>query len=340
MNNLNILNDDINNVIFDQNIKWDNLRNKSVLITGATGIIGKSIAIVLGEINKRFYFKITIYAIGRNIEKGKALEKIDGVKFINTDIRNKIIINESIDYIIHCAAITESVKMLNAPVDVIETELNGGKNVLDLALLKKVSGMVYTSSMELYGILNLPEIFEKDLGYIDLTNPRNSYPQSKRMMESMCNCFYSQYSLPINIVRLGMTFGAGMDFINDKRVWAQFARCIYKHESIVLHTAGESLRSFVYISDAVKGIFIALLDKKYGETYNIASTYLKIKELAEKLANKFNLDVIINPPSDINKTGYMSELMLPLNSDKIKGIGWNPFIINVVDMFERTLISE
>ena len=333
---MSIFEEDINSIISDPMISWERFRKCRVLVTGATGAIGKNIINVLGELNKTKKIGIEIYALGRNIEKGNVLEQICGVKFIAVDIRANFDL-PSVDYLIHCAAVTESAKMAEEPVEVINIELQGGKNILEFARASKIKGMVYTSSMEVYGILDLPEVYEKDLGYIDLKNPRNSYPQSKRMMESMCNCYYSQYDVPVNITRLGMTFGAGMDYMNDKRIWAQFARCAKNGFPIVLRTTGESLTSSVYISDAIRGIFLALLDEKHGETYNVASVNLKIKDFADCIARKFELEMKISPT---NTGKYASEFKLPLNSDKIRSIGWKPVVTQIEDMFERMLYNS
>ena len=337
MINSKIFAEDIQGIIADRSIDWEKLRGSSVLVTGATGAIGRGIVSTLGELNRANGFGVNIYAVGRNLEKGRELEQVSGVKFIAADIREKLDIPYQIEYIIHCAAVTESAKMVSDPVGLIDTEVQGGKNILELAREKNIKGMVYTSSMEVYGTLDLPEVRESDLGYLDLTAPRSSYPQSKRMFETMCNCYHSQYGLPVNIARLGMTFGAGADFMNDKRVWAMFARCAVNGSPIVLKTTGESLSSIVYTADAIRGILLVLLNDTRGETYNIASARLKIRELAEKVAKRFSLKVIIDLPDDARKTGFAGDFKWPLNTDKIKSIGWIPEVPDVEDMFLRTI---
>ena len=325
--------EDIKGIISDPNISWEKLRERRILVTGATGLIGKIVVHVLGELNKTDNFGIKVYAMGRNTEKGHALEQISGVKFISVDIRERTAL-PSADYIIHCAAVTESARMVAEPIEVIDIELQGGKNILEFARVNNVHGIVYTSSMEVYGTLDVPEVHEEDLGYMDLKSPRSSYPQSKRMMETICNCYYSQYSVPVNIVRLGMCFGAGADFMNDKRVWAQFARYAKKGSPIILHTTGESLSSVVYTADAIRGIFLVLLGEKRGETYNIASVRLTIREIAERVAKKFALKVIIVP---VETGKYARDFKLPLNSDRIKSLGWKPAVTQIEDMFERMI---
>lgn len=337
MNYSAILSEDIVSIINDDTIAWQKLQNSSVLITGATGMIGRTCVRALGALNSQQHYNIKIYALGRNAEKGKALEQIQGVTFIQADIKDDLEIQGKFDYVIHCAAITQSSEMLSNPVGLMETELFGSKNILNLALANQVKGFVYTSSMESYGILDSSDVKEIDQGYIDMNNPRNSYPMCKRMIETLCNCYWSQYQLPTKIVRLGMVFGAGEDFKNDNRVWAQFTKCAYENKPISLHTTGESLRSFVYLSDAIRGIFLVLLSSVCGETYNIAACSHKIKDFAQNIANKFNLDIKINPPTNLEKLGYVSEFKLALNVDKLLSLGWKPQITQIENMVERVI---
>jgi nucleoside-diphosphate-sugar epimerase len=189
--------------------------------------------------------------------------------------------------------------------------------------------------MESYGTLDLPSVTETDQGYIDITSPRSSYPMSKRMVELLCNCYHLQYGLKTNVVRLSMTFGAGEDFQNDNRVWAQFARSAISGENIILHTEGKSVTSVCYLPDVLRGIFLVLLNAPKGEVYNIASTHCSIREFAESVAEKFGLAVKIEIPADAVKLGYANEFRLPINSAKVQKLGWLPQVAKVDDMIEK-----
>jgi nucleoside-diphosphate-sugar epimerase len=327
--------EDLQSLISDAAIPWEKLRGCTVLITGATGMIGRACARVLSLLGG-----IQILALGRNEAKGAELEQLPNVRFIKHDITEPLNIEETIDYIIHCAAVTKSTEMVANPVGVIDTELLGAKNMLELALQKGVKGFLYSSSMESYGILDLPTVKETDQGYIDLTNPRSSYPMSKRMVELLCNCYHSQYGLNTDIVRLGMTFGAGEDFQHDNRVWAQFARRAAANMPIILHTEGTSVRAFNYLSDALRGMFLVLLTAPKGEIYNIAAIFCCIREFAESVAEEFGLEVKIEPPPDVGKLGYISEYKLPLDSGKVQGLGWCPINTSIVQIFNRLIRKE
>jgi nucleoside-diphosphate-sugar epimerase len=328
--------EDLRSVIDDNAIDFEKLRGKNVLITGATGFLGNFCVRVLSDLNSQKNYGIKIIAVGRNIEKGAALEKLPSVYFLKADLRQPLLLNGEVDYILHLAAVTKSAEMVGNPVGVMETELSGIKNVLELARAKNVKGFVYTSSMESYGIMNKTEIFEEDQGYIDLASPRSCYPQSKRTAELLCNCYYTQYSLPVNMLRLGMTFGAGAK-PDDKRVFAQFARDAVNGDQITLHTEGNSIRSFIYSSDAVKAMLLALLSDTKGQTYNVATQAISIRELAEIVAGMYGMKVMVNPPSDLEKMGYQSDFCLPLNTNKIKKAGWKPSVMDVRVMYERLL---
>lgn len=320
----------LQSIISETAIPWEKLHDCTVLITGATGMIGRGCVRVLSLLGG-----VKIIALGRNEAKGAKLEQLPNVRFIKHDITEPLNIDETINYIIHCAAVTKSAEMVANPVGVIDTELHGAKNMLELALQKNVKGFIYTSSMESYGQPDLATIKETDQGTIDLTNPRSSYSMSKRMVELFCNCYHSQYALNTNILRLGMTIGTSEDVQTDSRVWAQFARAALNGENIVLHTEGKSVTSICHLSDALRAIFLVLLTAPRGETYNVAVTHCSIREFAES----FGVGVKVEIPADVAKLGYANEFRLPLDCLKIRALGWLPAFSNAVDI-SRNFVAE
>ena len=322
--------EDVNAILADTNIPWEKLRGARVLVTGATGMIGSVVVRVLSELNARNGYGILIAAAGRSEEKGRALERLQGVTFWPKDVREPFDAREPVDYILHCAAVTNSAKMVSDPAGVIGTEVLGARNVLELARAGGIKGMVYTSSMEVYGLLDKEEVFEEDQGYIDLSNARSCYPQSKRTAENLCACYHAQYGLPVSTVRLGMTFGAGCD-INDPRVWAQFARSAIAGEDLILRTEGKSVTSVLYLADAVSALITALFSG--GGTYNAAAASMTIREIAETVAGAYGVKVIVDKPADAAKLGYSGDFKLPLNTDRLKALGWRARVSDVAEMF-------
>lgn len=329
-----VLEEDINRVISDDNIQWNKLRDNTVIVTGATGLIGslciKSM-LALG-------FPVKIYAFVRDIEKAKKQfgEQID---YIVGDIRKPIISSAAPDYIIHCASNTQSKLMVDEPVDTLDISITGTMNVLRFAVEKKVKSIVYLSSMEAYGVTQESQnpITEEKLGYIDLKSARSSYSEGKRASECLCSAFFHQYNLPVKIARLALTMGPGVS-LTDNRVSMQFAKSAAYGKDIVLHTEGKSISNFCYTSDCIRGIFTVLLNGKNGEIYNICNDKetRSIREIADLVANNIahgSIKVVCDIPCE-NQYGYAPDAVLRLSSEKLMRIGWIPQI-NMINAYNR-----
>lgn len=338
--------EDIEYIAQSDMIDWDMLKGKSVLVTGATGLIGSQIVLTLDRYNQLHEGRIKIYALARNEEK--AARVLAGcseyVRIILGDIKMPIDITEEIDYIIHGASMTSSKEFVDYPVETILTGMEGTDNVLRFADSKKVKGMVYLSSLEVYGVTD-PEkksIKENEYGYIEQMVPRSSYSEGKRMAECLCISYGHEYGVPVKIVRLSQTFGPGVLY-SDNRVFAQFARCAIENQDIVLKTKGETYRNYCYIRDAVTGILCVLLKGNSNEAYNIANkdTGISICDMAHMIADDIadkKINVVFDIADDIAKLGYGPTIKISLDTDKIEQLGWKAEV-GLKDAFERMIQS-
>lgn len=320
--------EDNKNILNDKNLDWYLFENKTVLITGATGLIGQHLVNVLKYINNALNINVKILANGRNQEKAKLLFD-NTVQFIQGDIRSELPLNDikEIDFIIHCAGVVNSYDMVNSPVDTIATSVNGTQNILELAVKKHCKSFVFISSMEVYGENTKTEVKENDLGYIDLCNVRNSYPESKRLCELLAVSYGEQYNLHTTIARLPLTYGAGaIQNIDDNRVLNQFFRKAINGEDIELHTTGKSTTNCCYTSDVIRGIFTILIKGESMQIYNIGNSNCSctIKKLAQHVAKIVGNDtkVIINIPENIKNLGYAADKIFAMNDDKIRKLGY------------------
>lgn len=230
--------------ITERNIPWNELRDKTFLITGATGLVGSLLVKCLLYANQTIDLNAKIYAVVRNTDKADRIfaeEKTEALSYIVADLATeKINCEDDCDYIIHAAAVTASKVMVSDPVGTIRTAIDGTEKMLQLAVEKKVKSFIFISSMEIYGQpRNEGKTAEKDLGYVDIETVRSCYPEGKRMCECMCAAYAAQYGVNVISARLAQTFGAGI-LPTENRVFAQFARSAVKGENIVLHTTGES----------------------------------------------------------------------------------------------------
>lgn len=335
-----IVEEDINRIIGQDFIDWDQFRNSSFLVTGATGLLGRWMIWTLSLVNEQKNLNMKLYALVRNAEKADLFFKeCTNIQYVVQDIMKPIEVDGPLDYIVHCANITNSKVMVENPVETLCTTVQGTGNVLELAKTKKIKSMVYLSSMEMYGVIDKELVTEQDQGYIDLLNVRSSYPEGKRAAECLCVSYSSEYGIPVVIARLAQTFGAGID-ATENRVFAQFSRSIIEKKDIIMHTYGEKKQSFCYISDAVTGILTLLLKGDSAQAYNVVNpdTYTSIREMAEMLVSAYpdsGSKVVFDIPEG-NIYGYAPDSKLNLSGEKIQSLGWKP-TYDLQQMFDRTI---
>lgn len=304
---------------------------KTILITGATGLIGSVIVKTLCAYEAKENTGLTVYALVRNEEKARRVfaDCLDRVRLVSGDVNLSIPRIDRLDYIIHGASVTSSKMFVSNPVETITTLIQGTKNVLELAKIHSVKKMLYLSSLEVYGTPDAEEPLSEDyVGYIDFTAVRSSYSEGKRMAECLCNCYASQYGVPVVTARLTQTFGPGVDY-NDGRVFAQFARAVLDVENIVLNTAGRTFRSYCYLRDAVSAMLYILVKGVPTEAYNVANkdTGITIADMADMVCQSQRLGagrirVIFRTPDDLRSLGYNPEMKIALNTEKLERLGW------------------
>lgn len=326
-----VLQNDLEEIAASQ-LPVEELDGQTVLITGATGLIGSQIVKALACCNRKKSLNIRVLAYVRSREKaekvfGKLLERGD-VEIVLGDVNEHIAVEDDVDYIIHGASPTSSKYFVSNPVETIMTAICGTDHILKFAREKNVKGMVYLSSLEVYGTPDdrLEYITEKDYGYIDPMNIRSSYSEGKRMVECLCASYAKEYQVPVRVARLSQTFGAGVEY-NDGRVFAEFARCAVEKRDIVLHTAGNTVRSYCYTKDAVSALLYILLKGTDGEAYNVTNmqTAISIREMAELVCEVFpesGTKVVVDIPEDIAQFGYNPEMVIRLDSHKLEQLGW------------------
>lgn len=321
-----VLSEDLKNVANYQ-LPYQEMKGKTVLVTGATGLIGVFLVRSLLAIGK-----IKVIAVVRNKIKARDIFSnisLDNLKIVVGDVTQRIDIPEQVDYIFHCASITTSKTMIEKPVETILTSVDGTKNILNLAKEKDCRSVVYISSMEMYGSFDDldHEVCETDLGYVDPLKVRSNYPESKRLCENMCMAYFSEYNVPVKIARLAQTFGAGI-LPGENRVFAQFARSAIEGKDIILHSKGQSEGNYCYLSDCTTGLLTILLKGKNGEAYNVSNpnTHMRIVDMANMVAEKIadnKIKVVFDIPDD-NRYGYAADTKMKINSDKLQALGWQP----------------
>lgn len=333
--------------IYHQNVPWHKLYGKSVLISGAYGMLASYVTDMLIYLNEYHDASIKIIALVRSEGKcrNRFGEYADKPYFlINTSpLDLPMCIDEKVDFIIHAASLASPRHYSVRPIDVITPNAIGTYNLLNLAVQNKIEGFLMFSTASVYGKTSGVEKITEDVcGLIDPLNIHSCYNESKRLAETLCKAFAVQKNVPTKMVRIWHTYAPTMDYKNDPRVFASFVNDIVERRDIVMKSDGLAKRSFCYIADAVVGYFLVLLNGKSGEAYNVCNEgeFYSIVEFAEiltKIKPELGLKVI-KKQRDKNDP-YLENTManiVPPCSDKLRRLGWKPKV-SVKDGFSRVL---
>ncbi len=197
----------------------------------------------------------------------------------------------AVQFIIHAASIASPIYYRQHPIETMDANVNGLRNLLEYARGQQnsdrpVEGFLFYSTSEIYGDplpqdIPTPETYR---GNVSCTGPRACYDESKRYGETLCVNFSQQYGLPIKTARPFNNYGPGLK-ITDARVLPDFARDVLAGRDIVMYSDGAPTRTFCYIADAIVGYYKVLVKGRPGEAYNIGTETpeISMRELADRV---------------------------------------------------------
>jgi UDP-glucuronate decarboxylase len=215
-----------------------------ILITGGAGNVGGSLANYLSQ-NPQHSIVIFDNLLTGNVDKLPS-KKMLNWKFIRGDVNNyrdiaAVMLAYQFDYVFHYAAVVGVKRTLDNPKMVLD-DIEGIKNVLDLAKNTGVKRVFFSSSSEVYGEpVEIPQHEE--------TTPLNSrlpYAIVKNLGEAFLKSYYQEYGLNYTIFRFFNTYGPNQstDF-----VVAKFINLALKNNDITIYGEGKQTRTFCYIDD-------------------------------------------------------------------------------------------
>ncbi len=310
-------------------LPWEKLSGKTILISGATGMVGKCLIDLLMLRNAEDGCDIRVIALSRNESRAKERfeEYWDNELFfyLSCDVNKEIPECGKVDYIIHAASNTHPLQYSEDSIGTITSNIIGTKNLLDYAVSHGTEQFCFVSSVEVYGENrgDVEKFDEKYLGYLDCNTLRAGYPESKRLGETLCNAYKQTYGLDFTIPRLSRCYGPTM-LASDTKAISQFIKKAAAREDIVLKSEGTQKYSYSFVTDAVAGILYVVLFGKSGEAYNVADeeSDITLKELATILAEIAGTKVIFDLPDEKEKRGYSTATKAMLDASKLEALGW------------------
>lgn len=340
----NLYMEDIN-YVGSLNLPWGKLKNKSLLLSGATGMIGSFLVDVILEKNIIDGLNCTVYGLGRSEEKAKARfsKYADDPRFVFIPYDVKIPLKRNdlgtVDYVLHLASNTHPMQYSTDPIGTITTNIIGLQNMLEFAVEHHATRFAFASSNEIYGENRGDvELFDESYcGYINSNTLRAGYPESKRCGEALCQAYKAQKGLDIVIPRLTRTYGPTM-LMSDTKAISQFIKKGIAGEDVVLKSAGNQYYSYQYVADSVAGLLTILLCGESGEAYNIAdeNSDIMLRDLAAIIAKMNGKEVIFEIPDAIEAAGYSTATKARLNGRKLHDLGWSSQY-NIQCGIERTI---
>ena len=332
-------------IIFHNPIDWERFRNKTVLVTGATGRLGMYIVEALVKADIDWNLNLNIIALARSERKlgrvfGNSL-KLPNVHTLIQDITEPIGWKGEVHYIFHTAGAASPLDFTKEPVDTLWGHVQGTRNVLELAREKNTQKVLYVSTVEIYGQWEKDAgIREDDMGPIHCDQARACYPEAKRLCETMLASYEKQYGIPYVGARLCHTFGPGIS-LDDGRAFSEFLRNVIDGQDIVLQTDGSAARTYSYVADAIGAMLVAFTKGK-DHYYNIANVgnLISIRDLANLIAGLDTRGKVKVRYEDkgTQKFNYLPFKLGIMNVDKITELGWRPQV-GLEEAFRYTLDS-
>jgi len=336
-------------LIVASDLPWDDLKGKSILVTGAGGFIGSYLVKTLLHSSRKKDIGLTVYALGRSSLKSysRLLDcSLDSAfHFIEHDLSsiNDVSLPE-IDVIVHAASQASPKFYGIDPVGTLLPNIKGTHVLLDYVRHHKSCKFLFLSSGSVYGDHKgiIDKFGEQDYGWLDPVNVRSCYAESKRMGETMCAAWAHQYGVDACIVRLFHTYGPSIS-LNDGRVFADFISDAVHQRGITIKSDGTATRSFCYISDAIQGILTVLLNGATCEAYNVGNPNesISVSALAKMIQDLYpdRMPFIHYDEKHRGSEYITSPVKLTSPSiAKINKLGWSPKV-DLREGFRRSILS-
>lgn len=240
-----------------------NLKNKTVVVTGAAGFIGSNLVLellrtvesinIVGIDNLNEYYDVSIKKYRLNEIEKLSKEKITAKwTFIKGNIADKELIEKifgenKVDVVVNLAAQAGVRYSITNPDVYIESNIIGFYNILEACRKYPVEHLVYASSSSVYGTnKKIPYSVEDKVD-----NPVSLYAATKKSNELMAYAYSKLYNIQTTGLRFFTVYGpAG----RPDMAYFSFTNKLIKGETIEIFNFGNCKRDFTYVDDIVEGI--------------------------------------------------------------------------------------
>lgn len=290
-----------------------------ILITGGAGFIGSNLA-------KRFYNDGNDVVVLDNLLRGNKLsnEITRNVKLIIGDVRDAALLktlDKDFDQIFHFAAILGVDVVADNPVETMDTELIGLRNIVDFSTSNGINKLVYASTSGVYGSGSLNKTMSEDM----LLDPKTSYSIAKRYNEIYLKALFEEKSFESISLRFFNVYGSNQD---TRMVVPRFIEQALSNKPITVFGNGQQTRDFTYIDDAIESCVRLSQTVKGCEIFNVANerehTILEVAHLIKELTNSES-EIVLLKASD-KRYDYEVERRFGDSSKLFSAINFKPCV--------------
>lgn len=313
-----------------ENRALDELKNQSILLTGAAGLIGTYIVDLLMKKNEVDHSGIQVICVDTNEKeiRDRFSEYFSREEFsyvVHNVVEPLPADFQKVDYIIHAASNTSPVDYATYPVETIATNSVGTYFLLEYAKKIKAKRFLFCSSVEIYG-QNRGDVekFTVDYsGYINCNTVRAAYPAGKRASEAMCASYKKQFGVDYIVARIGRFYGPTV-IMGDSKAPTQFIMNALHKEDIVMKSDGTQMFSWGYVGDCATGILHMMVYGESGEAYNIAdpNSSVMLRDFAGIAAACAGTKLVFVEQNAVESAGYSKVTKALMDVSKLMALGW------------------
>ena len=294
-------------------IDFSELQGKSILITGASGLIGHYLVASLQNAYQNGIKFANLFLVIKSEPSDCFVDLIRNlpVTIIKGDLTDIHFLSSlpMADFIIHAAGYGQPGKFM---IDQVKTvALNTVTTLQTLEKLKPGGKYLFLSTSEVYSGLNHPPFTEEQIGTTNTDHFRACYIEGKRSGEAMVYAFRAKGVEAIS-ARVSLAYGPGTR-TDDARVMNDFIRKGILDRKIELKDAGASMRTYLYVTDAVEILFQILFNGKQG-VYNVGGhSRTSILDLAKAIGAVLTIPVSSPPPGNTGVIGAPDDVFLDMS---------------------------
>jgi nucleoside-diphosphate-sugar epimerase len=319
------------------------LRGKTLLLAGASGLIGSNLVHFIQYLNAAFGYNVSLIGLIRKragTERGA--DYLFGpdpqLTWLEADLTDSELFQrlsqssfQRLDYIIHAGVSAQPRDFVDSPIEIMQSTYLGTSSLLELAEAQQArflllsSSEVYGNPQLLGGAEQLRRFTETDFAPLPIPSPRASYPESKRAAEVLCAAYVNERSVDAVIARPGVVFGASLNAARPgARADLEFINAAANRQNIVLQSTGQRVRSYISAQDCARALCFLLGHGASGGAYNIAdpNNELSLLSFASTVAQLAEVDCLL--PNDLPPTHPPTYGSLRLDASKLASLGWSP----------------